>query len=121
VSLGWNNRHSFSEYPVWNYDGSSTGQARGLESDTYLQPVAVYQDPFLGPNARLVMCDTYNHCKEPTKTNHRVECARVMKECASHRPWFGMEQEYLLLDRDGYPLGWPKHGYPGPQGESIIC
>ena len=39
------------ELPMWNFDGSSTGQAPGDNSDVYLKPVAVFPDPFRGtPN-----------------------------------------------------------------------
>lgn len=56
----------FSEYPIWNYDGSSCGQSSGLNSDLYLKPVAHYPDPFLGGQNRLVLCETLNHLNEPT-------------------------------------------------------
>ena len=47
-------------FPQWNYDGSSTGQATGDNSEIIIKPCASYPDPFRHiPNSYLVICDTY--------------------------------------------------------------
>lgn len=54
---------------------------------------------------------------KPIPTNARAPCAAAMDKCAAEEPWFGIEQEYTLLNtHTKWPLGWPTSGYPGPQG-----
>lgn len=48
-----------SQLPNWDFDGSSTGQAPGHDSDV-LRPVAMYKDPFRGGDNILALACTYN-------------------------------------------------------------
>jgi glutamine synthetase len=76
----------------------------------------MFKDPFRGGNNIIVLASTYNSDGSPNKTNHRHHAAQTMELAKQAVPWFGLEQEYTLLDMDDRPYGWPKGGFPGPQG-----
>ncbi|KAJ6929574.1 glutamine synthetase nodule isozyme-like [Populus alba x Populus x berolinensis] len=108
-----------AELPKWNYDGSSTGQAPGDDSEVILYPQSIFKDPFRKGNNILVMCDAYTPAGEPIPTNKRFNAAQIFSDpvVAAEEPWYGIEQEYTLLQKDiNWPLGWPVGGFPGPQG-----
>lgn len=54
-------------------------------------------------------------------SNKRASCVKTMEAAKESHPMFSIKQEYSLVDRNGWPFGWPKpHGYPFPQG-SYYC
>jgi len=106
-----------SELPVWNFDGSSTGQAPGDDSEVLLKPVAIFDDPFRGGDNILVLCECVTPKMEALPSNTREGAKALFDQKLDEKPWFGIEQEYTLFEKDGRtPLGWPSGGFPGPQG-----
>ncbi len=99
---------TLEQLPLWGFDGSSTMQAEGSNSDCILKPVAVYPDA-ARPDGALVMCEVMLPNGEPHPSNKR---ATILDDPGA---WFGFEQEYFFY-KDGRPLGFPSSGYPAPQG-----
>jgi len=118
--------NSLADLPDWNYDGSSTYQASTHNSEVIMKPVAYYPDPFRGGNNIIVMTDTYVWADEqfttlkPANTNFRHFAKAIFDAGAFEEPWFGIEQEYTMIETKNKfalrPLGWPSSGFPGPQG-----
>lgn len=104
------------DFPAWNFDGSSTEQATGDDSDCLLEPVCVLRDPLRGEGNHLVLCEVQNADGSPHATNKRATLRAVMASIDDGvDPWVGFEQEYTLY-QNGRPLGFPANGFPGPQG-----
>ena len=98
--------------PVWSFDGSSTQQAKGNDSDCLIKPVAIFPDPDRS-NGYLVMTEVLNADGTPHESN-----ARSTIDDDDNDFWFGFEQEYFLWDPiTNIPLGFPEKGFPPPQGQ----
>ena len=102
-----------NEAPIWGFDGSSTEQADGNNSDCVLKPVRVYPNP-LETNSSIVLCEVWNVDDTPHESNTR----RLLEETITDDidEWVGFEQEYTLF-KGGKPYGWPSVGQPPPQGD----
>ena len=100
---------------IWGFDGSSTNQATGDKSDCVLQPVRVCTDPIRKGDHLLVLCEVMTVNGEPHESNTRARLRKLAEEYAKYEMLYGIEQEYTFF-RGQAPLGWPKDGFPAPQG-----
>ena len=106
-----------SHFPNWVFDGSSTNQAEGKQSDCLLKPVLHIPDPIRGEGCFLVLCEVLNPDGTPHESNTRTNISKMLENGAGKmEPWFGFEQEYTLY-KGSRPLGFPSENrFPPAQG-----
>lgn len=103
-----NNDFSCEHYPKWTYDGSSTNQATTNDSEIILEPYAVFKDPFRNEYNKLVLCNAYTSNNEPVSHNFRNKALEIFNKKIDEEPWFGLEQEYFIMDpKTKKPIGFP--------------
>jgi glutamine synthetase len=108
--------------PHWSFDGSSTGQALNDKSEVILVPRKTYINPFIEDKdirGIFVLCDCYDENMKPIELNSRYKANIIFEQVKEQKPWFGLEQEYVLYNIETKrPLGWPKgiNSFPAPQG-----
>ena len=97
---------SINDFPEWNFDGSSTGQSVTKNSDLILKPVDFIKNPlidkkYINQNCGyyLVLCEVVD-----SESNNYTELKNLYLKTIGDEPWFGIEQEYMLLDYEGQPL-----------------
>lgn len=102
-----NGEHLLPEnYPIWNFDGSSTGQATRENSEILLVPARVYISPF--ENDKLfILCECCSPDMQPHPSNHRPDAKNIFNKPllsetetmeSVFAPLYGIEQEFFFLD-----------------------
>jgi glutamine synthetase len=96
-----------------NYDGSSTNQAPGFDSEVILRPCRIFRDPSRPRNDNLdnilVMRDAYTPLGDPLPSNTRAIAMKAFDGHDHEEVWFGLAQEVTVFNLDERtPLGWPE-------------
>ena len=83
--------------PIWNFDGSSTGQAVTNDSEVLLKPVKIVSDPFRrNEDCYLVLCECLDINNNPNKFNTRKHANDIFENNKNFKPMFGIEQEFFI-------------------------
>lgn len=115
--------HSFYSniefYPDWNYDGSSTNQATTEDSELFLKPARIYENPFrrntINTKHVIALCEIFTKNGPLSSRNDTVT---ILNKYIDEHPMFGLELEFFLF-KDKKPLGMPDYpnSFPEEQGK----
>ena len=109
------------EPPIWGFDGSSTNQADGSDSDCVLQPVFVCPDPLRGENDKLVMCEVLLHRHDAAPHQHaRERASRRPRSTPASSPGSGSSRS-TRSSSTGVPWVGPRRGSPHRRGRTTAA
>jgi len=89
--------------PIWNCDGSSVGLADSNgNTEVILMPTKFFSNPLINPNtvncnSFIVLCETFDIDMVPLPSNHRAKAVKKFNKRLDEEPWFGIEQEYIMI------------------------
>lgn len=127
-------------FPIWNFDGSSTGQADTQDSEVLIRPVSVYNTTKISKNSYVsyvILCECLLPDMNPHPTNHRQYAKSIFEKVIKYesstnqksdretlenifKPWYGIEQEFFIMNpRTGNPLNYDISREQGPDYCSI--
>lgn len=98
--------YNLDNIPVWNCDGSSTGQADSNgNTEVILVPCNFFLNPLSTQNPMnydsfIVLCETFDVNMKPLQSNHRREAVKTFNKGFDEEPWFGIEQEYIMIHKN---------------------
>ena len=123
TNIKFSNMMNIKLYKDWNYDGSSTNQAEGSDSEVIIKPIRVCQDPFRNMNTSvLVLCEAYYPDGRIVATNTRAAAKKIFDTHEQLKPWYGIEQEFFIMQSQESqvsirPVGLQGIGWAEPQGQ----
>jgi glutamine synthetase len=123
------NLFAFENYPVWNFDGSSTGQSSTYDSEVLISPIKVYPNCLLQKNddnsnrfrnSLIILCECRLPDNSPHPTNYRSKAVSIFNKISSngnetieqlYKPLYGIEQEFFVIDRStNFPVDYNPSG-----------
>jgi len=87
---------SHNIFPIWNFDGSSTGQNIDTNTEIIIKPCNHYKHPSSNYDF-IILCDCSNPCL-PDFFYFRRNAEKMFEKYQHHHYWFGLEQEYFIMD-----------------------
>lgn len=113
---------TLSDCPVWNFDGSSTGQAITTDSEVLINPVRMYPNVFKSTvQHHIVLCECVMPNGAAHPTNHRQKASAIYNRAVNNKtaeevfqPLYGIEQEFFVIDRTtNLPINYNSEGEQG--------
>lgn len=124
----------FNKALQWSYDGSSTGQAPGNNSEILIQPVYIiknnyYNEKFDNNNYFLAFCQTFDYELNPLSNNYYNKLIDYLNKDNEQFPYFGFEQEFFIMQLNGLnysqeinqPVGFNSSDTNGQETQQYYC